>query len=300
MICFFFVSHQSGKQFLRYRYFKIWHLKIQDQGHRWGQSSYSSYSIQSMHFLFVSRMSNRVIDLEKTHLWKKKKKKKNRKTPKTKENLKDLIAATGQIILQKSSKCMKSSIFGLCDLEIWKMTSKNDTIVNRFHVPKSYVFHLTAICEFRLELSSRNAQIEAKSAILVRVTLKFDGWPWKTIEHLFYALSSSVHHFVAVCEFKQELQSGTPQFGSKSSIFVWPWNLIDDLEKHRAPVLCLFKRCALFRSHLQIQTAVTAWKRSIRVKIINFLAHVPLKFDRWPKKTTGYLFYALQALCIIS
>ena len=40
-------------------------------------------------------------------------------------------------------------------------------------------------------------------------------WPWnlkddlaKTIEHLLHATSSSVHHFLAICEYKLELQSG--------------------------------------------------------------------------------------------
>ena len=41
-----------------------------------------------------------------------------------------------------------------------------------------------------------------------RVTLKFDGWPWKTIGHLFYAVSSFVHNFMAISEFKLDLQSG--------------------------------------------------------------------------------------------
>ena len=66
---------------------------------------------------------------------------------------------------------------------------------------------------------------------LCRMTLKFDEWPWKTIGHLFYATSSFMHHFVAICEFKLELQSGNAQFGSKSTIFsrvtlkfdLWPW-----------------------------------------------------------------------------
>ena len=55
----------------------------------------------------------------------------------------------------------------------------------------------------------------------------------KTIGHLFYATSSFVHHFVAIGEFKLELLSGNAQFGSNSTIFraVWPWNLMDDLEK---------------------------------------------------------------------
>ena len=51
------------------------------------------------------------------------------------------------------------------------------------------------------------------SDFLSCVTLKFDGWPSKTIGHLFYATSSFVHHFVAIGEFKRELQSGNAQFG---------------------------------------------------------------------------------------
>ena len=67
------------------------------------------------------------------------------------------------------------------------------------------------------------------------VTLKFDGWPWKTIEHLFYATSSFVYNFIPIGEFKFELQSGNAQFGSTSTIFraVRPWNLMDDLEKQQ-------------------------------------------------------------------
>ena len=55
----------------------------------------------------------------------------------------------------------------------------------------------------------------------------------KQYGHLFYATSSFVHHFVAIGEFKLELQSGNAQSRSNSTIFraVWPWNLKDDLEK---------------------------------------------------------------------
>ena len=54
---------------------------------------------------------------------------------------------------------------------------------------------------------------------LSRVTLKIDGWLWKTIGHLSYAASSFVHNFIAIGEFKLELQSGNPQSGSKSTFF---------------------------------------------------------------------------------
>ena len=69
--------------------------------------------------------------------------------------------------------------------------------------------------------------------VLYRVTLKFDGWPWKTIGYLSFAVSNFVQHFIAIGEFKLELQSGNAQFGSNSTIFsaVWSWNLTDDIEK---------------------------------------------------------------------
>ena len=108
------------------------------------------------------------------------------------------------------------------------------TMGNLFYFVSSFVHRFKAIGEFKLEVQSRNAQFESKSVIfLSRVTLKFDGWPWKTIGHLFSAASSFVHHFIAISEFKLKLQSGNSQFGSKSAIYcpMWPRNLTDDLEK---------------------------------------------------------------------
>ena len=56
-----------------------------------------------------------------------------------------------------------------------------------------------------------------------RVTLQFDGWPWKTIGYLFEAASSFVHHFsAAICLFKLELRSGNGYVGSWP---LWPWPL---------------------------------------------------------------------------
>ena len=101
-----------------------------------------------------------------------------------------------------------------------------------------------------------------------RVTLKFDGWPWKTIGHLFNATSSFVHHFVAIGEFKLELQSETPNLGQirrflePCDLEIWQMTLKNDW----APLLHYFKLCASFRSHLCIQTGVTVRKRPIWVK----------------------------------
>ena len=108
------------------------------------------------------------------------------------------------------------------------------TIGHIFFEASSFMHHFIAIGAFKLKLQSGNAQFGSKLAIfLSSVTLKFDGWPWKTIGHLFYATLSFVHHFKAIGEFKLKLQSGNAQFRSKSAIYcpMWPWNLSGDLEK---------------------------------------------------------------------
>ena len=66
-----------------------------------------------------------------------------------------------------------------------------------------------------------------------RVTVKFDGWPRKTIGHFFYTTSSFVHHFNSIGEFKLDLQSRNAQFRSilVRSYPAWPYILMDDLGK---------------------------------------------------------------------
>ena len=108
------------------------------------------------------------------------------------------------------------------------------TIGHIFYAISSFVCHFVAIGGFKLELQSVNTQFGSKSIFLaVRVTLQFDVWPWKITRHTFYATSSFLNHFVAIGEFKLELQSRNPQFGSNSTIFraVWPWNLTYELKK---------------------------------------------------------------------
>ena len=75
-----------------------------------------------------------------------------------------------------------------------------------FYATLSFLHHFVAIGEFKLELQSGNAKFGSNSMVFSRVTLKFDWWPWKTIGHLFYAASSCVHNFIAICEFKLELR----------------------------------------------------------------------------------------------
>ena len=196
-----------------------------------------------------------------------------------------------------------------CDLEICWMTLENN------RAPLLCYFKLCAA--FRNHWWIQTGVTVWKRPIWVkfddfysRATLKFDGWPCKTIGHLFYATSSFVHRFVPIGEFKLKLQSGNAQFGSKSTIFwaVWPKNFTDDpqqgksegfdscdrpsnlkldsnrqffrpcdreiwwmtLQNNRAPLLCYFKLCASFCTHWWIQTWVTVRKRPIWVKFDDF------------------------------
>ena len=133
-----------------------------------------------------------------------------------KANLRDLIAMTGQVILLKLD--INRRFFSPCDLEISWMTPKNN------RAPLLCYFKLFA--SFRSHWWIQTGVTVRKRLIWVnsRVTLKFDGWPSKTIGHLFYATSSFVQHFVAIGEFKLGLESGNAQSGSNATLFraVWP------------------------------------------------------------------------------
>ena len=102
------------------------------------------------------------------------------------------------------------------------------TIGHIFYPTSSFVHHFIAIGEFKLESQSENVNSGSKSTILFNhLTLKFDGWHWKTIGHFSWATSSFVHHFIIICEFKLELP-----FGNVWIVFwpLWPWPLTSDFD----------------------------------------------------------------------
>ena len=75
-------------------------------------------------------------------------------------------------------------------------------------------------------------------------------------------------------------------------------------KNNNALLLYYVKLCASFQIHWWIQTGVTVGKRSIRVEIVHILSRMTVKFDEWPWKTIGHLFYSISipysTLCIIS
>ena len=121
-----------------------------------------------------------------------------------------------------------------CDLEIWRMTLKNNRAPLLCCFKLCASFHSHRWIQTKVTVQKRFIRVKIGD-LLSRVTLKFDGWPWKTIGHLCYVASSFMHHFIAIGEFKLKLQSGNAQFGSNATRFkaVWPWNLTNDLQKQK-------------------------------------------------------------------
>ena len=116
---------------------------------------------------------------------------------------------TGVTVRKRSIRVKIDDFFVPCDLEIWwiRMTLKTSSapLLCCFKLCASFYTHRW----IQTKVTVRKHSIRVKIGdFLSRVTLKFDGWCWKTIGHLFFATLSFVHHFVATGEIKLELQSG--------------------------------------------------------------------------------------------
>ena len=99
-----------------------------------------------------------------------------------------------------------------CDLKIWRMTLQNNRAPLLCCFKLCASFHSHRCIQTEVTVRKRSIRVKIDN-FFPRVPLKFDGWPWKTIGHLFYVASSFVHHFIAIIEFKLKLQSGNAQFG---------------------------------------------------------------------------------------
>ena len=120
---------------------------------------------------------------------------------------------------------------------------KNNRAPLLYYIKFCASFQIHRLIETEVTVQKHSIRVKIGD-FLSCVNFKFDWWPWKMIGHLFYVASSLVYHFIALSEFKPELQSGNAQFGSKSAFF---------------------------------------------------LSCVTLKFDRWPWKTIGHLFYTTSS-----
>ena len=181
-----------------------------------------------------------------------------------KANLGDLIAATGLIILLKLDSAIDFSARDLeiwwiisnplvnsnwsysrettnsgqnwrflFRVEIWWMTLENNRVPLLYYIKFCASFQSHWWIQTGVTVRKRLISIRVKIGdfFLSRLTLKFDRWPWKTIAHLFYTMSSFVHHFKAMGEFTWSYILETLNLGQNRWFFcpVWPWDLVDDL-----------------------------------------------------------------------
>ena len=192
-----------------------------------------------------------------------------------KANLRDLTAATDLLFLLQ--------IVNFWAHVTWKFDGRpKKTIQRLLYTMSSCVHHFKAIVEFKLELQSGNDQFVSKLVICSPVTSELYGWPRKTIGHFFYATSSFVHHFIAICvKSKWRHSTETPnlcqnrRFSVPCDLEIWR----KTLKNNRAPLLCYVKLCASLHSHLWNGNGVTVRKRQIWVTIGEFF--VPGDLEIW-------------------
>ena len=178
------------------------------------------------------------------------------------------------------------------------MSSKNNRAPLLYYIKLCASFLINRWIQTEVTVRKRSIRVQIGD-FLSRRTL--NGWPWKTIGHLFYTTSSCVHHFKAMDKFKLELQSRNAQFISKSAFFV-PCDLEIGwmtLKYNMAPLLCCFKLCASFQSHGWIHTGVTVRQRSIQVKIGIFCPVWPWNLTDDLEKQQNASTMLFQAVCII-
>ena len=160
-------------------------------------------------------------------------------------NLRDLIAATGLVILLKTG--FKSSIFGPCNIEIWWMTLKNNRAPPLYYVKLCASFQSNWWIQTGVTVRKFSICVNIGDFFLSCVTLKFEGWPWKSKGHLYYTTSSFLYHFKAISEFKQN----RPFFACVTLQFDrWPWKTIEHLFYTTSSFMRNFKATSEFKLEL--------------------------------------------------
>ena len=193
-------------------------------------------------------------------------------TGQNKANLRNLIAATGLVILLKLDSNRRFSARVTLKFDGWH----RKIIGHLFYITPTFVHHLKPLGEFKLVLLSGNAQFGSKSAIfLSRVTLKNNRVPLLCYVKLCASFQSHRGIQTGVTVRKRSIWVKIDDFFVSCDLQIW-WMT---LKNNRAPLQCRFKLCASFHSHRWIQTKVTVPKRSIRVKIGDFF--VPCDLEIW-------------------
>ena len=106
-----------------------------------------------------------------------------------KANLRDLIAATGLVILLKLDSNRRFFAHVTLKFDGWP----RKIIRHVFYTTSSFVYHFRSISEFKLELQSWNAQSGSNSTIFRAV------WPWNLTDDLEKQQGTSSMPLQALC-----------------------------------------------------------------------------------------------------
>ena len=182
-----------------------------------------------------------------------------------KANLRDLIAATGLVILLKFDP--NHWFFSPCDLEHWWMSLKNNRApLLYYRLCASFPIHRWIQTEVTVRKpSSGTSSILHRALAIITNPSVNSNWSYSPETHD----SGQNRQFFVPCDLEI-------------------WRMI--LKKSRVPLLCCFKFYASSHSHQWIQTRVTVRKRPIWVKIVDLFSRVTLKCDGWLWKTIGHIF----------
>ena len=199
-----------------------------------------------------------------------------------KANLTDLIAATGLVILLKLDSNRR--FFSPCHIEIWWMTPNKANL-------RDLIAATGLVISLKLDPNRRFFS-----------SCDLEIW-WMTSKNY----RAPLLHYIKLCTSFQTprwIQTGvTVRKPSISVIFLsrvtlifdgLPWNTIRLLFYATISFVHYFKAIGKFKLELQSGNAQFGSKSAIS------LSHVTLKFDVWPWKTIGHLFYVASSLCIIS
>ena len=181
-----------------------------------------------------------------------------------KANLRDLIAATGLVILLKFDP--NHWFFSLCDLEIWWMILKIFRAPPLSNIKLCASFHHHS---YSLETpnSGQNLWFFVQCDLEIWcITLENNMAPLLYFIKLCASLQNHGWIQTGVTVRKCPIPVKMSNFFVPCDLEIW-WIT---LEYNRAPFLYYIKLCASFQSHGWIQTWVTVQKRSIRVKLAIF------------------------------
>ena len=148
-----------------------------------------------------------------------------------------------------------------CDLEIWRMTLKNNRapLLSNIKLYASFYHHMW--------IQTGVTVRKRLSWVVTSVTLTFDLWPWPFAWTLLWSLVITPENFMMIRWWEYSQQGKSEGFDSCDR----PSNLKLDsnrqffcpcdreiwwmtLQNNRAPLLCYFKLCASFCTHWWIQT----------------------------------------------